>query len=657
MRVSKEAADSEETSQSEHTSYGGIVEKLSKVFNGIEVRGKTQPKYPAGGPIHGKEASLQASTDKKGFENGKKKDSTKEVLLPAGSTMLDTYCHDVPLQSSGSVQKCVTSRQKLDSLASAFGVHDQGMQGGSLYSNSNYDYDSSAYSYQDDDPVDSKTSSNGDGASDTFDCNLSESEDANSYVQGGYHPVKVGEIYDGRYRIEGKLGWGFFSTVWLATDLQSKPVSFVAIKFQRSAPNHTEAICDEMKLHLKVRDQVICRPWMRTKKQYKDVLGPLYNPTRGVVSFLNWFKVDGPNGTHICVVLEPMGPNILSLIKIFKFKGVPFPLVRKITAHVLLGLDYLHRVCGIIHTDLKPENILVTSKLHNHTPLTVINDDTSDGLNDGTKGFMDVPYVKKEIKQSLSDPTCLTTYNDPHALQETLIRKPYDHIPRNLVDSLSKGDAKFKDPLLYHPAYAKIFGLKPTIIGTKKRPIVIKTQEGDVQIKPVDLSTFDCKEATFKICDLGNACWIDKHFTDEIQTRQYRAPETILKCGYDQSSDLWSLACIVFELITGDYLFDPHGSNALNRDINHLQLIVELLGPIPRHMIKSSARLKHHEREINNVKPWPLESVLVRKYKLDPPLAKELATFLLCMLKTNPNERLPADMLLHHKWLQVPLGQ
>ena len=43
----------------------------------------------------------------------------------------------------------------------------------------------------------------------------------------------------------------------------------------------------------------------------------------------------------------------------YKFKGVPTSIVRKIALHTLLGLDYLHRICGIIHTDLKPENVLV----------------------------------------------------------------------------------------------------------------------------------------------------------------------------------------------------------------------------------------------------------------------------------------------------------
>lgn len=34
-------------------------------------------------------------------------------------------------------------------------------------------------------------------------------------------------------------------------------------------------------------------------------------------------------------------------------------LVRKIAQQCLIGLDYLHRICGVIHTDLKPENVLL----------------------------------------------------------------------------------------------------------------------------------------------------------------------------------------------------------------------------------------------------------------------------------------------------------
>ena len=43
-----------------------------------------------------------------------------------------------------------------------------------------------------------------------------------------------------------------------------------------------------------------------------------------------------------------------------------------------------------------------------------------------------------------------------------------------------------------------------------------------------------------KIVDFGNACWADKQFAEEIQTRQYRAPEVILKAGYSFSVELWA---------------------------------------------------------------------------------------------------------------------
>lgn len=48
-----------------------------------------------------------------------------------------------------------------------------------------------------------------------------------------------------------------------------------------------------------------------------------------------------------------------------------------------------------------------------------------------------------------------------------------------------------------------------------------------------------------KIADLGNACWVNHHFTNDIQTRQYRSPEVILGSKWGASTDVWSMACMV----------------------------------------------------------------------------------------------------------------
>lgn len=46
-----------------------------------------------------------------------------------------------------------------------------------------------------------------------------EQEDVAQYCRGGYHPVVIGDVFDQRYRVVRKLGWGHFSTVWLCRDI------------------------------------------------------------------------------------------------------------------------------------------------------------------------------------------------------------------------------------------------------------------------------------------------------------------------------------------------------------------------------------------------------------------------------------------------------
>lgn len=55
----------------------------------------------------------------------------------------------------------------------------------------------------------------------------------------------------------------------------------------------------------------------------------------------------------------------------------------------------------------------------------------------------------------------------------------------------------------------------------------------------------DANIISVKIADLGNACWVGHHFTNDIQTRQYRSPEVILGSKWGASTDVWSMACMV----------------------------------------------------------------------------------------------------------------
>ena len=59
--------------------------------------------------------------------------------------------------------------------------------------------------------------------------------------------MHVGDAFkEGRYVVRSKLGWGHFSTVWLALDRTSGVE--VALKVQKSASHYTEAAYDEIEI-------------------------------------------------------------------------------------------------------------------------------------------------------------------------------------------------------------------------------------------------------------------------------------------------------------------------------------------------------------------------------------------------------------------------
>lgn len=47
-----------------------------------------------------------------------------------------------------------------------------------------------------------------------------EEETIPGYLAARYYPVRVGEIFQDRYQVVGKLGFGITSTVWLARDMK-----------------------------------------------------------------------------------------------------------------------------------------------------------------------------------------------------------------------------------------------------------------------------------------------------------------------------------------------------------------------------------------------------------------------------------------------------
>ncbi|TDL27667.1 kinase-like protein [Rickenella mellea] len=573
-----------------------------------------------------------------------------------------------------------------------------------------------------------------------------DEEDWEDYVKGGYHPVHIGDHFsDGRYIVVRKLGWGHFSTVWLARD--TKMNRHVALKVVKSAPRYTETALDEIKLLQRMISS-----------------DPSHPGRKHVISFLDHFRHKGPNGSHVCMVFEVLGENLLGLIRRHQNKGVPMHIVRQIAKQILLGLDYMHRSCGVIHTDLKPENVLIViedvegtieaelaqaatsgpapTKLigvppsrgrgGNQTPrsesifitgsqplpspsssygtspmldkwafgMSKINtsgegDSNSksptattpgapasaggksaegepttaraDSTEHATRGLGNVSLSSPASGSSglhigekapagtakpAPGPSLLTQQAPPHSTlpnglpstdlpQQQETGKPEMHTRASR--SSGHGDSEMPD------AQVQTTSTSPMSVDAASRVSTSASSRSFVDVP---------ERITVKIADLGNATWVEHHFTDDIQTRQYRCPEVILGAKWGPSADMWSVACLMFELITGgDYLFDPASGSRYSKDDDHIAQIIELVGEFPKSIAFSGKysseffNRKGELRHIQKLRFWPLENVLNDKYLLPKDQADALASFLNPMIRLHPDKRAKASELIHHSWL------
>lgn len=69
-----------------------------------------------------------------------------------------------------------------------------------------------------------------------------------------------------------------------------------------------------------------------------------------VICLLDEFRHAGPHGDHVCLVFEIMGEDLVGLSRRYCNGKLPPNLVKQIARQILVGLDYLHRSCMVIHT-------------------------------------------------------------------------------------------------------------------------------------------------------------------------------------------------------------------------------------------------------------------------------------------------------------------
>ena len=189
----------------------------------------------------------------------------------------------------------------------------------------------------------------------------------------------------------------------------------------------------------------------------------------------------------------------------------------------------------------------------------------------------------------------------------------------------------------------------------EKKEIYIKlNKEYNSCIKEID------PEINIKICGFEYACRFNKRNNKINQTSQYRAPELILGINYNETIDIWSLACIVFELATGDYLFNPHNSLKYTKNDEHLAKIIQILGKMPKLFVSRGSYSKKYFnkfgklKRIQNLEKLNLTDILINNYNFKEKEAKALTDFIMPMLEYFPEKRATARQMLKHPWLNMP---
>jgi serine/threonine-protein kinase SRPK3 len=248
------------------------------------------------------------------------------------------------------------------------------------------------------------------------------------------------------------------------------------------------------------------------------------------------YKKQNKERNHIVMILPLMACSTYDLLKCNEYEnGLPLDVCVKIIHQTILGINELEQN-NLMHTDLKPENILVCGlNREAEVLLKIIND-------------IDIKQMHKNQlsqKKNVSD-IWIESY------------KLYKDITKTIILFMNKEMKEIKE-----------------------------------QMKICKVSSKYINDIKIKICDFNLVINTDEKLGNQqiqIQTRYYRAPEIILGCGLHSKTDYWSIACVLFELLTGNILFDPGKDKLKSRDVHHMYLIEELMGSVPKNMLSNGIR-------------------------------------------------------------------
>ncbi|PGH31514.1 CMGC/SRPK protein kinase [[Emmonsia] crescens] len=167
-----------------------------------------------------------------------------------------------------------------------------------------------------------------------------EEEDLPGYKPEDFYPVRLGDVFESRYRVIAKLGFGVGSSVWLCRDLDSGDYLTMKVCTRQKAGVATQSTSE-----------------VAVARHIQAIDGE-HPGGRYLRLMLGEFTIHGPVGEHRCLLYAPLGMTYTEFRNVLPDCMLDKTLLQQTYQLILIGLDLLHQA-GVVHTDISPNNILL----------------------------------------------------------------------------------------------------------------------------------------------------------------------------------------------------------------------------------------------------------------------------------------------------------
>ncbi|KAJ2285206.1 serine threonine protein kinase CMGC group, partial [Coemansia sp. RSA 353] len=207
------------------------------------------------------------------------------------------------------------------------------------------------------------------------------------------------------------------------------------------------------------------------------------------------------------------------------------------------------------------------------------------------------------------------------------------------------------------------------LVHTDLKPENILLESGEYDVVPFGSSTTIktrmLRTTNIRLIDFGSATFNNEYHSQVVSTRHYRAPEIILNLGWSFACDMWSVGCIILELLTGEALFQTHDNN------EHLAMMDVVIGRAPAHIVRATApdlRAKFFRADGSARYPTPeqprqssrgLRAMRPLAQLVNPatnPIYANLHDLLFRLLQYDPRARISAKDACEHPFFRYRVG-